>query len=424
MSLSNYQSINISSTLLFLMGLFSTFQIIEIKGISVFTWLLFVFVAYTLFTTKKIKYGKNLWYIIGYIILITISEFMIFTINLDNSVLWVATSIKKYLIQLVIVIAFFLIRSKPDERVNTFIKGLHYSCLIELIWCYLQLIFNALWGVSINSLIWEAGQSNLLGYQVITRLNVNAGILSPSLIFLFLYDKRYIIKLLSISVFFISGSSTMLICGAILACCYVACSNRKKMVSKKKIYRIIATLFVSLVTIVLLLMVNGDIFDRLFNMVNHVLKRLLDARTGNFTDGSTFTHTRYYTSIFRVISNISIINTIFGFGIGCAGVPFVQIFNQYADLVYVPESDVITYLYDLGIIGVTFMYIFFTKIMIIGKKVDCNYFTFMFAILIAGFFYGMQLNWVLLLEWIFMDYIDKGKSVFQIGEKDICINTI
>ena len=424
MSLSNYQSKNISSILLFLMGLFSTFQIIEIKGISVFTWLLFVFVAYTLFTEKKFKYGKSLWYVNGYLLLLTISEFMIFTINLDNSNLWVAASLKKYLIQLVLVLAFFLIRSKSDERVDAFIKGLHYSCLIELIWCYLQLIFNALWGVSINSLIWETGQSNLLGYQVITGLNSNAGILSPTFIFLFLYDRRIIIKLLSISVFFISGSSTMLICGVILACCYVACSNRKKMVSKKKIYRIIAIFFVSFVAIALLLMVNRDIFDRLFNMVNHLLKRLSDASTGNFTDGSTFTHTRYYTSVFRVISNISIINTIFGFGIGCAGVPFVQIFNQYADLVYVPESDVITYLYDLGIIGVAFMYMFFIRIMIIGKKVDCNYFTFMFTILISGIFYGIQLNWVLLLEWIFMDYIDKGKSVFQIGEKDICINTI
>ena len=148
----------------------TTFQIIEIKGISVFIGLLFVFVAYSLFTANKIKYGKSLWYVNGYLLLITISEYMIFTINLDNSNSWVAASLKKYLIQLVLVITFFLIRSNSDEKVDAFIKGLHYSCLIGLIWCYLQLISNALWGVSINSLIGGAGQCNLLGHQVITGL--------------------------------------------------------------------------------------------------------------------------------------------------------------------------------------------------------------------------------------------------------------
>lgn len=410
------KEINIALLLLFIVGVFSTFQIIQVSGITVFTILMLVSVIYFLVRDKKICIKMNNGFLWKYGILISVSEVMIFTINLKNSSEWINSSLKKYIIIILVMIFFYLVEKSYDTRVVALIKGIHTSCLIQVFWCYLQYILESLFNIDINKIFFGVSQYNLSGQKVISGLHVNAGILAPAIIFLVYYDRRWWIKVLSIIVFFISGTSTMLICGCTVLIIYGVHSmsiHYKRIISKKSFIRMLIILLVAVLGIVVLLSQKG-VIDRTLSMFDSIGNRLTNVKDNEFTDGSTFVHARYYTSFLLVMSNLNLINILFGFGIGCSGVPFVQVFNQYSNIVYVPESDIMTFAYDVGIIGFVVFYLLLFTIIKKGRQIDWRYEAFMVTVLIGGIFYGIQLNWVMLFEWICLSCIKSGKSLFEI----------
>lgn len=408
---------NLYSLLLFIDGIFSTFQIIQVAGTTVFSELMLISVVYLLVKDKNISIKKNDGFVWKYIILISISELMIFTIKLRNSSEWKNSSLKKYIILVLVMLFFYVIEKNYETRVRAFVKGLHVSCLIQVFWCYLQFILEKWRDIDINQMFFSVSQYNLTGQKVITGLHVNAGILAPTIIFLVFYDRRWWVKLLSILIFFIAGTSTMLICGCTVIVLYGVhhlSLHHKRSISKKNFIEIALIVILVILGIIVLSSSQKDIFERILDMFESMGDRIGTIKDKQFTDGSTFVHTRYYTSLFTIMSSLGIMNILFGFGIGCAGVPFVEIFNQYPQLIYVPESDIMAYIYDVGIIGFVAFYILFIMIIKKGKKIDWHYMAFMIVILVGGVFYGMQLNWVILFEWICMSCINNKKNIFDL----------
>lgn len=407
--------VNIKEVLVFLLGFFSTFELVQLFGVTMFSCILIGFSIYMVVSEKKL-YIKNIYvYIWIYIAIVTISELLSFTIQLDNKIIWIISSIKKYILLFFLIIALTYILKMKNGR-KQFFRGLYCSCFVEMIWCYLQFVCYKFASVDINmSLFGVSHISNFNGQLVLSGLNSNAGILAPILFFLILFDKRTVIKLLSVVLFFISGTSTMVICGVVILFTMLVHHIYTKIIQdkptiKQKTIRVFGIL---LFIMFILVTVKPEMLQNLSSSFSRLFNRLSDARTANFTDGSTFTHTRYYTSILYVLSNSNPINIMFGNGIDCAGVPFVRLFNQYSDIIYVPESDPITFLYNYGIIGFLFIYSMIIFVIGKGRKIDWKYASFFFSVLIGGLFYGMFLNWVLLVTWLSIGSIHEKKSIFE-----------
>ena len=77
------------------------------------------------------------------------------------------------------------------------------------------------------------------------------------------------------------------------------------------------------------------------------------------------------------------------------------------------ESDIMDKLYSLGIVGFVLYYTFLSKILIRGYKIDKKYTIVTLAIIIQGFGYNVQWDYIFLIELVF--YICKKiKLVFLI----------
>lgn len=402
--------------LIFLIGFFSTFELTRCFGVTIFSWLLLLFSIYMIIHEKKVYTKSGNAYIWIYLGIATISELMIFTIELTNKNSWIVSSAKKYVLLLALICSFLFISVTKNGK-EIFIKGLYYSCLVEMSWCYIQLVLYKFAGMDINKIIFGISHlSPINGKLVLSGLNTNAGILAPALFFLILVDKRLVVKILALILFFISGTSTMIVCGMTILFVICAYYAFKKLTQTKPSFEtktFIVLLFV-LVAIFLTFALKPDIIQKLGQNFVRLFSRLSDAKNAKFTDGSTFTHTRYYTSIFHVLNNSKFLNDLFGYGIGCAGVPFVQIFEQYSDMIYVPESDPITFLYNYGIIGFIFIYSMITYVILRGRKIEWRYSAFFISVLIGGIFYGMYLNWVFMLTWIVIESVHEKKCIFDI----------
>ena len=106
-----------------------------------------------------------------------------------------------------------------------------------------------------------------------------------------------------------------------------------------------------------------------------------------------------------------------GFGFRCAGMPFVIYFNQYPDIVYGTESDPVSMLYGIGLLGTIVFYSILAEIILKGKKIDRNYFLFGIIIFISGIFYSLQMNWLLLVEFLFLNAIKRNIKLVQLIDK-------
>ncbi len=382
-------------------GIFSTFQITEIFGVTWFTFFVFLSSILLLAQGYNFKLTKKNKYPLYYLLVVSVSEIMIITIPLYNKNQWISSSLKKYILLLLLTIFFYKIVQL--KKIDIFLKGIYISCFIEMIWCYLQFILHYK-GVMINEVIWKASEVSSQGHLSLTGLNTNAGILIPAIAFLFYFSKSYYIKCLSFALFFLSGNTTMLICGIIVLFIEFV-RGVKNILIRKKIRRKFLSMCLFSVCIVVAALYGFGLIDRIQSILVNLILRISEVHTNNITNASTYAHARYYTSIPEIISQIGILNVLFGFGLGCAGVPFVYVFDQYPDLIYVPESDMITYLYNIGIFGTIFFYGFLTflcKKSIKNNKEICY---FVISILISGIFYGMQLNWVIMCEWIFAYFV-------------------
>ena len=408
---------SIEDYLVYLLGLSSTFQIVEIAGITPFTFLLIVLgLFWTLKCGKLVVWSK--WFIMYFLSLFISLLVNIFTISenyLKNKNAWTQTSFKGTVLLVFLFFVYSYLCKKQSKR-KLFFKGLYHSCIIQVVWSYMQYFIFHMIGVNINDVffvkllhMWDGVNQIKNGQMIVTGLHVNAGLLAPVLVFLFLYIKKLWLKLMIFGVFFISGSSTPLLCGVFLILLIMLEFIMKKKLKKKLLLNILG-IFILVFFIVI---TNSYLMNRVLNNFELLQNKILSIiKRDDWFDGSTMVHTRYYTSIPFIINNIDLINAIFGFGIKCGGIPFVLYFNQYVDLVYGTESDFIANLYGIGILGSIIFYGMIFYIIFEGKKIDKKYFLWGMTIIFTGIFYSVQLNWVILIEW-FMFWGIKNKISFE-----------
>lgn len=239
MGAQHFHSVDIQ--LSYILGLVSTFQIITIGGVTVFSLLLIPFVLILCIKIKKIKIYST-WFILFYLSLflsLLLEVFIIHSYHVTNQDLWVKSSINGVFIQVCLFLSFvFLIANR--NRTNFFFVGLYHSCLIQMIWGYIQFVVYHLGGVSINEILfvnifhmWNSTVQISNGQMIITGLHTNAGLLAPVLIYLFFVSNKIGVRVGALILCLITGSSTLAICGILLIMVVIFKIVSNKKISKK-----------------------------------------------------------------------------------------------------------------------------------------------------------------------------------------------
>ena len=396
--------------LAYLLGLTSTIQIFEVFGITLFTIMTLICGGFIVLTRRRLYFGGK-WFLVYFLsvamsVLASVTLLPSYHIPREDD--WIKYSVEGALITTMLYFAYvFLITDKGKKR-TLFFRGLYHSCVLQLFWSYFQYTFATVTGKNINQILFadilQMWSGNITQYKnghiAISGLNVNAGLLPPILMFLYVYTSKKWIRVLLLLLFFISGSSTMALCGLMLL--GISMFVKMKEMRSNGI-RIRANYLVSSAAIgvaAATVIFQPNIYNRMYDIFSLLVSRLTSVRSANYLDGSTFAHARYFTSIPYILSNINPINALFGFGIRCGGVPFVKFFNQYPDLIYGTECDITLSLYGMGLVGLAVMYWLLFCIVLKGKKLDSKYLVFIVPIILSGLFYSIQLNWVLLVEWM------------------------
>ena len=414
----------IEDILMYMLGLFSTFQLVTIFGMTVFTYLTLACVIY--FIVKYRTFILARMEILLFVISISMTELIIIARPvLEN---WVGRSIKNYILLMMTILIYCYVSKYMDRYLAPFLKGLYASCIIQLIWCFLQFGLYNILHISLNDLVFSGGifaseaavTQYKNGVMVINGLNYIAGFLAPVFLFGIIMSKSKIVKLLFMGVAFMTGSITPVF--AIV--CYVVVwfglnilnkifdggqikLNRINMTKKK----VIVTMFVS----VTVFFAAIYMYDRIVSSFNSIMDRLYGILNEEQIDASSFAHMRYYTSLPYLLRNIDIKHLLFGYGANCSGIPFIQFFNQYAEIMWIPESDFINYIFSFGLVGSILFYKILVKNVIKGFKKGNEYVALQVALLFAGFFYSIQLNWLVLVE-LLLDKINNDELRYRLND--------
>lgn len=404
--LDRLKGLTLEECIVFVLGFFSTFQLLEVFGATVFSLILIAYAAYICVVRHRLVNGSIAVWVYAFVV--CVSEIGLILSGKHTN--WISASIKNAILLMCVIIVYMYLVNKSDKYIKLFFLGIYGSCIFQLMWCVAQFVCNKVLSINLNEVVFQTilhmnGDLYQIkdGILVLTGLTSNAGVMVPVLIFGMALSKPIWMKLAFMVIALLMGSTTPIIAVLCFMGLYILFKGLDMIIHREKISLMSARcifiiVVIAMIVITAFILSNGDIVERLYHTAERFILRIGSIFTGEFIDGSTATHARYYLEIPYIYSRIPIFNILFGYGMSCAGIPFVELFNQYADGVWVPESDVATFLFNSGLVGCLIFYGILLWIMIRGKRVDYMYFILICTILISGVFYGIQTHWVILSE--------------------------
>lgn len=324
-----------------------------------------------------------------------------------------------------------------DRLFLLFYKAIRWMILLELIWCVIQSVCYVIWGIDINQIIFVdtlhltevASAYRASNHQFRpSGLAHHPAIMAPLItIGFFMFDSPYI-KMLCLVVAVICENTTALIAG-ILCCVIMFFMTLYKMKKNGKITKNRFIIILTFVAITFIILFTSGGLEYFVNKTLELFIRLTKNNgTGEYSlDSSSLTHKRYYTELYRVIKNNTLIQNIFGYGPGNSGFGISRELGQYVDKgSWTVESDLVDKFLSYGVVGFVIQYTLLLKISIYAYKKNSNY-VCLFILLLEGITYNVQFTWVLLLELLIYFFLKQGfdimpKSVknrtLEIGKND------
>ncbi|MCR4744164.1 MAG: hypothetical protein K5894_02915, partial [Lachnospiraceae bacterium] len=117
--------------LIFISGLFSTFQALTFHGITVFSWFLLLMLFLGLAEKRGLS-DINLWnskeILIG-LVLITMTITELITVFLNDYPEWKSRSLNNYILMVAVFLLFIILRGNEKYR-KIYLKGIMISCFI------------------------------------------------------------------------------------------------------------------------------------------------------------------------------------------------------------------------------------------------------------------------------------------------------
>lgn len=404
----------------YLLGIFSTLQIISIMGVTVYNWLLVLSFIYMIYT-KKLCIKKNdlilIFLIVSFITIVTGCCFN--GLRVDYFKKNVVSGIQLIMVLVIYILSY----SNKSIFINRFIKGFNVSCYIQLFWCYIQLVFFYLFNTDINNLIFnkilhmvslESSMENS-GF-VCTGFHWHPANLIPTLLWLCIFSKKIYIKF-AVLVIIIACDNTTILIGVLLYFAFTVLSFLKDIFQRNKVSKkiiIFAVILAGFVAIFLEPVIEYSAF-----LLNGILTRFKDAIDSNIIDNSSRTHFLYYFNLPFILKTEKLVNVIFGYGIDCSGFIYSKLFSQYNNLTWILESDPVNIILSQGIAGFGVLYSILIRNIAMLRKTNTRYFIFCSILLIMGVTYNVQYNWIILLElmlWADMKYVFLEKNSLKISK--------
>jgi uncharacterized membrane protein YhaH (DUF805 family) len=158
------------------------------------------------------------------------------------------------------------------------------------------------------------------------------------------------------------------------------------------------------------------VFPKVWELMQYLLLRLYQARNPSVGNESSAVHLSYYTLLPRILTNIPILEVIFGSGIGTSGYRFTYFNGQYPDKIWTVESDFTNILLSTGVIGLLLQVAFL--VLLTGrlkKQGQTGWICVLLVLTVCGIVYSNQFLWVFLVELMLYCTLahpqEKGESV-------------
>lgn len=388
------------------LGLVSSFSVIQLAGVSVFLLLLYLYLFLQIITGKaRIEISSPF---LLYLFTALISTFMPFLFGLPNG--YIANDVKGIInLCAIFVFASTVIRSgNAGERVSAFLIGLKWSCRVQACWIVLQFVLWTWMSIDINEQIFvsllglvdKASQYKGTGY-VPTGLCWNAGGIAPILFIGFFLEKKRAAKLTVACVALLTQSATLTL--GIALCLIFDLFGRRELHSGLNCLKLnkgaILLTLVALPAIIVLIIINTEVIlgivGRLWEVFSYRLAGLLSE--GSTMDSSTSAHLGYLINIPQLLMSSSLFNLMFGYGNNCSGFHYSNVTGQYAGETWIVECDPTNILLNNGVIGFVAYYFWIASGLHALRRFR-PLFLSVLVLMLMGLTYNLQYVWVVLFE--------------------------
>ena len=416
--------------LMFLLGLVSTWQILQIAGFAMSTWLTAVSLLYMILS-RPAAFRKDRLAFLLLLLNITTLAVSFFTDLPSN---YEITALFTFL-QWFLVYALFMYCTQEASipAVDSFLNGFDWSCRIQLVWCILQMVLYKLLEQDLNELVF----GKLLSYDgatsryrngelTCTGLHWHGANLTPILLYLYWRHRSLITKLLCLAMVYFSHSATNMI--GILLCIgldFVLFAKRTLVDRSSSVLR--KTAVYSAIALIALILISPLLIPKLWDMILYLLERFYQIWNPTKGKESSAVHFNYYKNLPTILKRLPFINVLFGSGASTSGHWFSYFYQQYTNQTWVVESDFVNLTLNYGIAGLTLIYSFVIRTIIYLKRTPgmSRIALWMLVLIPCGIIYNNQFLWVQLVEFMMFCRClyprnsiirGPGQSAPQIGE--------
>ena len=408
--------VKIEKKILIFWGAISTMPILTLFGNTWFTYVSLVMGIYYLLkesSKSKLSVKKN-FYIIIFVFAI-ISSIICLVSSMEDY--WRNDQYKNIVWEILYLIIFLHFLSSKKNEAIYYIKGIYYASVIQVFWGFLQLVFHFLLRIELNDVLFgelfHMQTRALTQYKgdsiALSGLCWNVGNLGALVCMGYMLTSNPAMKLIFIVFSLLSGSRTLLL--GMIVCVFgefvLLIIGKLKKIKCTKIFLIMAVLIFA----ALVLAINTSFFELITSKITY----LMNAFSSDFLKSQTSAriHSRYWITIGDVTAWSGLLHSLFGWGNGCSGYPFAEIFGQFVGEQWVVECDFINRLWSFGYIGFTLWYGWFAWLIIKSLKIEKKYVVLFVAILIEGITYNVVMGWCYLGLLVFFSFIYKKVNVFD-----------
>lgn len=391
-----------SYVLMSLMMVVSSMVVLQFGGRELFLLLQIVFCVYMALTTWKlgvIRYAA----INGIFLELIVCAISAITGNLPYSYKKAAVVMTVYMIPFYFAAYYMQSMLEHDVRFLPVLRrAIKMMCLIQLCWIPLQYILYHIANIDINQIVFVDGLhmvENASFYRSWeyhpSGLSWHSAVLAPMFVFAMVMFESIPVRLLVLLDASICGNTTSLIgallCGALLLFFRLP----RIRWATPRVRRITLWVVVAAAVFGALLSLRFSIWGAIWDRVTYMFTRFL----AGSDDASTAAHMGYFKDYIPILRQSSPMQILFGYGLGCSGYPISVMYDRYTTLAsWSIECDIINILVSRGVIGFALYYYFLIYIAVQGGKQDYRYFAVMLPVLVQGFGYNIQWDYVVMLE--------------------------
>ena len=385
----------------FLMLMMSSLVVFQYSGMTFFLLMQILFCVLMVFTKKIVVISKIP--IVNFIFIeLVLTAISAVVGDMRYSYKQSAVIMTIFMIPMYFTATYLYNELKKDKNyLKLLVKAIKVMILLQLCWIPLQAVAYYGMGIDLNKLIFVE-TLHLLENATFIRSWVyypsgfswHSAVLAPLFVIAFVMFDNIFIRALVLLDAMICGNSTAIIgvavCVCMMAFFYVKENGLHKKIKAKTFLAVIA-----------LIVIGGVVLFR-FNMWTKVMDSalyLLNRMFGAERDASTAAHFGYYSDYPQILKDSSVFQILFGYGYGCSGYPITMMYDRYTTITnWAIESDILDILISRGMVGFVGYYGFLFYIAFKGLKVDYRYFVVMVSIMLEGFGYNVQWEYVFFIE--------------------------